>query len=73
MGIVALLIGIAVIAGLILYGVVLVMLFILGIVFAFWAFLFAYLFGDPYLGGLCSIFATCLTFWFYNEYNNKKA
>ncbi|MGZ8258125.1 MAG: hypothetical protein ACXWTR_03005 [Methylotenera sp.] len=70
--IIALLVGIAIIAGIIAYWIVMLMLIILGIVFAFWAFLFAYLSGDPYIGGVCSVFATGLTFWLYITYSDRK-
>lgn len=70
MGILALLIGLGIgvlaIVVFITYWVVMAMLLILGIVFVFWAVLFTILFGDPYVGSLCSVVATGMTFWLYS-------
>lgn len=73
----ALLIGLAIIgliiAGFIAYWLVMITLFIIGAIFVFWAVLFALLFGDPYVGGLCSVFATGITFWLIGFREDKKA
>lgn len=75
MGIIALLVGLAIvgliIAGFIAYWIVMISLFIAGAVFVFWAVIFALLFGDPYVGALCSIFATGITFWLFNMSGDK--
>lgn len=70
--IMALMVGIAIIAGIVVYWIVMATLFVIGIVVVFWAFVFAYLSGDLYVGGLCSIFATGLTFWLYGFYSDRK-
>ena len=69
--IVALLIGMAVIAAFIAYWVVMATLIVIGMVFVFWAFVFAGVFGDPYVGSLCSIIATVITLLVYNEYSHS--
>ena len=70
--IIALLVGLAVIAGIIAYWIIMATLIVIGIIFAFWAVLFAILFGDPYIAGMCSVVATGLTFWLYSRYSNRK-
>ena len=70
--IIALLVGIAIIAGILAYWVLMATLFVIGIVFAFWAVLFAMIFGDPYVGGVCSVFATGFTIWLYSLNSEKK-
>lgn len=70
--IIALLVGIAIIAGILTYWIIMATLFVIGIIFAFWAVLFAMVFGDPYVGGLCSVFATGFTIWLYGIYSDKK-
>lgn len=70
--ILALLLAIAVIAGIIAYWIILATLFLIGIVFVFWVFVFAYLSGDPYVGGICAVFATVLTLWLYDLYSYRK-
>lgn len=72
MTIIALLLAIAVIAGIVAYWIIMATLFVIGIVLVFWAFVFAYLTGDPYVGGVCSVVATGLTFLLYGEYGDKK-
>lgn len=76
MGMFALLIGIAIVGlaifGFIAYWVVMATLLILGMVFVFWAVLFAFAFGDPYLGSLCSVVATGITFWLYSIRGDSK-
>lgn len=69
--IVALLIGMAVIAAFIAYWVVMATLIVIGMVFVFWAFVFPGVFGDQYIGSLCSIIATVITLLVYNEYSHS--
>lgn len=68
--ILALLLGLAVIglviAGFIVYWMVMIMFFILVAIFLFWAMVFALIFGDPYVGALCAVFATGLSFWLFS-------
>ena len=75
MGFIALLTGLAVVGlvilGFIAYWVVMAMLIALSVVFIFWAVVFAFIFKDPYIGSLCSIFATGLTFWALGTFNDK--
>jgi len=72
MAIIALLIGVVLIFGFIAYWVVMITLFMIGIVFVFWAVVFAMLFGgDPYAGALCSVFATGITFWLFSLHSEK--
>lgn len=68
----ALIIGIVAIMALIAYWFIMITLIAIGFVLAFWAVIFATIFGDPYVGGVCSVFATGLTFWLYNKYDDKK-
>jgi hypothetical protein len=70
--IIALLVGLAVIAGIVAYWIVMATIIVIGLVLVSWAVLFAMIFGDPYVGGICSVFATGLTFWFYNKYSDTK-
>lgn len=70
--IISLLVGIAIIAGIIAYWVMMATLFVIGLVLAFWAVVFAMIFGDPYVGGVCSVFATGLTIMLYGIYSDKK-
>lgn len=76
MGFIALLIGLAVVGliilGFIAYWVVMAMLIALGVVFVFWAVVFAFIFKDPYVTALCSVFATGLTFWALGTYCDRK-
>jgi len=72
MTIIALLLAIAVIAGIVAYWIIMATLFVIGIIFAFWVLVFAYLIGDPYVAGICAVFATGLTFLLYGEYSDKK-
>jgi hypothetical protein len=65
-------IGFLVIAGFIAYWMIMLTLIILGAVFVFWAFVFSYFFNDPYIGGICSVFATGLSLWAYGAYSNKQ-
>lgn len=69
--IIALLLAIAVIAGIVAYWIIMATLFVIGIIFAFWVLVFAYLIGDPYVAGVCAVFATGLTLWLYGD--KKKA
>lgn len=70
--IIALLVGIAIIAGIIAYWIVMATLIVIGLVLAFWAVVFAIIFGDPYVGGLCSVVATGLTIMLYGIYSERK-
>lgn len=70
--IIALFVGIAIIAGIVAYWVIMATLIVIGLVLAFWAVLFAIIFGDPYIAGMCSVVATGLTFWLYSRYSNRK-
>lgn len=76
MGFLAILVGLGVvvlvITGFIMYWLFMAMLIVLGVVFVFWAVVFAMIFGNPIIGGLCSVVATALTFWAVNAYGNKK-
>lgn len=54
------------------YWVVMAMLIALGVVFVFWAVLFSFIFKDPYVGVLCSVFATGFTIWAIVTYSDKK-
>lgn len=69
--IIGLLLAIAVVVEIVIYWIIMATLFLIGIVFVFWAILSAFIFGDPYVGGVCSILATGLTFWFYHYCKNK--
>lgn len=69
--IVALLLAIALIAGIVAYWIIMATLFVIGIIFAFWVFVFAYITGDPYVAGVCAVLATGLTLWLYGL-NSKK-
>jgi hypothetical protein len=75
MGIFALLVGLAivglVILGFIAYWLVMITLFVIAAVFIFWAVIFGLIFGDPYVGSLCSVFATGVTFWLFNSRGDK--
>jgi hypothetical protein len=74
-GIFALLVSLAivglVIVGFITYWLVMITLFVIAAVFIFWAVIFGLLFGDPYVGSLCSVFATGVTFWLFNSRVDK--
>ena len=70
--ILALLVGLAVIAGIVAYWIVMATLIVIGIIFAIWAVIFAAIFGDPYVGGVCSVFATGLTIVLYGIYSDRK-
>jgi hypothetical protein len=70
---VAIIIGFIAILALIAYWAVMLMLFIIWVVFLFWAAIFTYIFGDPYSGSLCSVFATAITFWLYGMHSDNKA
>lgn len=75
-GIIALLIGLGivvlVIVGFIAYWLIMLTLIALGVLFVFWAVVFAYVFKDPYIGSLCSVFATLLTLWAFGLFSDKK-
>jgi hypothetical protein len=70
--IIALLVGIAIIAGIVAYWIVMATLIVIGLVLAFWAVVFAIIFGDPYVGGICSVVATGFTIWLYSLHAEKK-
>jgi hypothetical protein len=55
-----------VVAGLLAYWLVMITLFVIGLVFLFWAVLFMVVFGDPYVGALCSVFATAISMWLFS-------
>lgn len=61
-----------VIAGFIAYWIVMIMFFILVAIFLFWATVFALIFGDPYVGSLCSVFATGITLWLFSLRGEKQ-
>jgi uncharacterized metal-binding protein len=73
MGLIALLVGIAVIIGFLAYWLIMATLFVIGVIFIFWAFLIAMISGDPYVGGVGGVFATVLTLWLWSVYNEKKS
>lgn len=60
-----------VIAGFITYWIVMIMFFILVAIFLFWAAVFALIFGDPYVGSLCAVFATGITLWLFSLREGK--
>lgn len=48
-----------------------IMFFILVAIFLFWAAVFALIFGDPYVGSLCAVFATGITLWLFSLREGK--
>ncbi len=76
MAFLAILAGLAVagivIACFIAYWMVMIILIALGVVFALWAVVFAWAFGDLYLGEFCALFATGITIWFWMQFDEKK-
>ena len=62
-----------VIACFIAYWVLMAMLIVLGLVFAFWTILFVWIFSDIYVAELCALFATGITIFFWGHFDRKKA
>lgn len=70
--ILALLVGIAVIAGLMIYWAVMLTLLFWGLILAFWVLVFTYFFsGTPEVAILGSIVATGLSIWLMANYDDK--
>jgi hypothetical protein len=44
----------------------------IGVLFVFWTFVFAVVFKDPYIGSICSVFATPLTLWVLSALGSEK-